>query len=62
MHTEKVMSSLVMAGRDEEENVREMARKCLVILGYMLQPPTWQPFILQRSVKHFKNKNKKLIY
>ena len=50
MHTEKVMSSLVMAGRDEEERVREMARKCSVILGYMLQPSTWQPFILQRSV------------
>ena len=44
------MSSLVMAGRDEEEKVREMARKCSVILGYMLQPSTWQPFILQRSV------------
>ena len=36
MHTEKVMSSLVMAGRDEEEKVREMARKCSVILGYIL--------------------------
>ena len=53
MHTEKVMSSLVMAGRDEEEKVRELARKCSVILGYMLQPHTWQPFILQRSVGRF---------
>ena len=51
MHTEKVMAALVMAGRDEEEKVRELARRSSVVLGFMLPPQTWQPFVLQRSVR-----------
>ena len=48
MHTEKVLSSLVVGAGDEEEVVRDWSRRCAVVVGYMLNPDTWQPFMVQR--------------
>ena len=48
MHTEKVLNCLVLAARDDEVGVKQMAGKCSVVLGYMLTPDTWQPFMIQR--------------
>ena len=48
MHTEKVLNCLITAARDEEEKVRSWTRKCSVVLGFMLQPDIWVPFMIQR--------------
>ena len=48
MHTEKVLNSLVLAAGDEQEVVRDWTRKCAVVVGFMLPPDTWQPFMVQR--------------
>ena len=34
--------------RDEEGEIRRWSRQSSRILGFMLHPDTWQPFIIQR--------------
>ena len=48
MHTEKVLNCLITAARDEEETVKSWTRKCSVVLGFMLHPDIWVPFMIQR--------------
>ena len=48
MHTEKIFSCINTAARDEDEAVKEYARKSSIIVGYMLQSQIWTPFMMQR--------------
>ena len=43
MHTEKIFSCINSAARDEDEAVKEYARKSSMIVGYMLQSQIWTP-------------------
>ena len=48
MHTEKILSCLVTAARDEEADVRDWAVRGAEMLGFMLTADTWVPFMIQR--------------
>ena len=48
MHTEKIFNCIYTAAKDEENIIKEYARKCSIIVGYMLQPSIWTPFMMQR--------------
>ena len=48
MHTEKILNCLVTAARDEEGEVRGWAERGAEMLGFMLSPNTWVPFMVQR--------------
>ena len=58
MHTEKIFNCINSASKDEDALVNEYARKSSVIVGYMLDPKIWTPFMIQRlredpSKNHF---------
>ena len=48
MHTEKILNCLLTAARDEEADVRDWAVRGAEMLGFMLIPDTWVPFMIQR--------------
>ena len=48
MHTEKIFNCINTAAKDEEMMIKEYARKSSVIVGYMLEPQIWTPFMMQR--------------
>ena len=60
MHTEKIFNCINTASKDEDELVNEYARKSSIIVGYMLQPKVWTPFMLER-LKEEPSKNHLLI-
>mgnify|MGYP002629382305 CR=1 FL=1 len=48
MHMERIFNCINTAAKDEDHLVNEYARKSSVVVGYMIQPEIWTPFMLQK--------------